>query len=146
MALSGDVVEEQRLGQRNDTLAWFWHIGTTNDEQGNEWMDEREWWSWLTSGPIHKALQVYTKAWMDRWKKKSHWSRMKQGGCSCGWSTIGTSRKEGKKEWTRGFERTCLLCLEAGVDVARMLNEAMDVYSRLCWAPMVHELIWTHLK
>ena len=25
LALSGDVVEEQRLGQRNDTLAWFWH-------------------------------------------------------------------------------------------------------------------------
>ena len=24
LALSGDVVEEQRLGQRNDTLAWFW--------------------------------------------------------------------------------------------------------------------------
>ena len=42
LALSGDVVEEQRLGQRNDTLAWFWHIGTTNDDQGNEWMDECE--------------------------------------------------------------------------------------------------------
>jgi len=40
IALSGDVVEEQRLGQRNDTLAWFWCIGTMNDEQGNEWMDE----------------------------------------------------------------------------------------------------------
>jgi len=42
LALSGDVVEEQRLGQRNDTLAWFWCIGTMNDEQGNEWMDECE--------------------------------------------------------------------------------------------------------
>jgi len=42
LALSGNVVEEQRLGQRNDTLAWFWNIGTTNDEQGNEWMDECE--------------------------------------------------------------------------------------------------------
>ena len=42
LALSGDVVEEQRLGQRNDTLAWFWRIGTTNDDQGNEWMDECE--------------------------------------------------------------------------------------------------------
>jgi len=42
LALSGDVVEEQRLGQRNDTLAWFWRIGTMNDEQGNEWMDECE--------------------------------------------------------------------------------------------------------
>ena len=42
LALSGDVVEEQRLGQRNDTLAWFWCIGTMNDEQGNEWIDECE--------------------------------------------------------------------------------------------------------
>jgi len=42
LALSGDVVEEQRLGQRNDTLAWFWRIGTTNKEQGNEWMNECE--------------------------------------------------------------------------------------------------------
>jgi len=40
LALSGDVVEEQRLGQRNDTLAWFWHIGLNNDEERNEWMDE----------------------------------------------------------------------------------------------------------
>jgi len=40
LSLSGDVVEEQRLGQRNDTLAWFWHIGLTNDEERNEWMDE----------------------------------------------------------------------------------------------------------
>jgi len=27
LALSGDVVEEQRLGQRNDTLAMVWCIG-----------------------------------------------------------------------------------------------------------------------
>ena len=24
--LSGDVAEEHRLGQRNEVLAWFWHI------------------------------------------------------------------------------------------------------------------------
>ena len=42
LALSSDVVEEQRLGQRKDALASFWCIGTTNDEQGNEWMDECE--------------------------------------------------------------------------------------------------------
>jgi len=42
---------------------------------------------------FHKALQVYrvnwlrAKAWMDSGKKKSHWSRTKQGGCTCGWTT-----------------------------------------------------------
>ena len=42
LKVSGDVTEEQRLGQRNDTIPWFWLIGTTNEEQGNEWMDECE--------------------------------------------------------------------------------------------------------
>lgn len=42
LKVSGDVTEEQRLGQRNDTIPWFWRIGTTNEEQGNEWMDECE--------------------------------------------------------------------------------------------------------
>jgi len=29
-------------GRGMNTLAWFWCIGTMNDEQGNEWMDECE--------------------------------------------------------------------------------------------------------
>src|SRR5882724_5729038 len=55
LALRGDVVEDQRLGQRNDTLAWFWHIGIINQEQGIEWMDERARSSWLTSSPVSLA-------------------------------------------------------------------------------------------
>lgn len=42
LSLSGDVVEEHRLGQRRDGLAWFWHIGMANEDQSNEWMDECE--------------------------------------------------------------------------------------------------------
>jgi hypothetical protein len=40
--VSGDVVEENRLGQRNDTLAWFWHIQAPNGDQGDQWMEECE--------------------------------------------------------------------------------------------------------
>jgi len=89
LALSGDVVEEQRLGQSNDTLAWFWHIGTTNDEQGmSGWMSVSD----EAGSPLvlfHNTLQkVYRVNWLRArhgWiggKKKSHWSRTKQGGCT----------------------------------------------------------------
>jgi len=40
--LSGDVAEEHRLGQRNEVLAWFWHIEAPNGEQGDQWMEECE--------------------------------------------------------------------------------------------------------
>src|SRR6266481_2309902 len=42
LTLSGDVVEENRLGQRSDVLAWFWHIGAPNGGQRDEWMEECE--------------------------------------------------------------------------------------------------------
>jgi hypothetical protein len=45
LSLSGDVIEEQRTGQRNDALPWFWRMGTANGDQGNPWMDECESWS-----------------------------------------------------------------------------------------------------
>src|SRR6266481_536980 len=42
LTLSGDVVEENRLGQRSNVLAWFWHIGAPNGDQRDEWMEECE--------------------------------------------------------------------------------------------------------
>jgi len=38
--LSADVVEPNRVGQRNDQLAWFWHLGQQNNEQNVGLMDE----------------------------------------------------------------------------------------------------------
>jgi hypothetical protein len=40
LQLSGDVLDPSRLGQRSDTLAWFWRPGTTNPDQDNSWMEE----------------------------------------------------------------------------------------------------------
>jgi hypothetical protein len=40
LQLSGDVLDPSRLGQRNDTLAWFWRLGTSNSDQDNSWMEE----------------------------------------------------------------------------------------------------------
>jgi hypothetical protein len=38
LKLSGDIVEENRVGQRNDKIAWFWRLGGGHD--GDEWMQE----------------------------------------------------------------------------------------------------------
>jgi pimeloyl-CoA synthetase len=40
LRMSGDVVEENRTGQRSDALAWFWHTGDVNLDQENNWMNE----------------------------------------------------------------------------------------------------------
>ena len=35
-----DVTMAKRYGQGNDTLAWFWHIGPSQDSLTGEWMEE----------------------------------------------------------------------------------------------------------
>jgi len=59
--------------------------------------------SGMKSSPISQDIQVYRVNWlrakarMDRWKEESHWSRMKHGGCTCGWNTIGKSGRRAKE-------------------------------------------------
>jgi hypothetical protein len=38
--MSGDVVEENRMGQRNDALAWFWRVDGAGHHPDNNWMNE----------------------------------------------------------------------------------------------------------
>jgi hypothetical protein len=40
LKLSGDLTEENRYGQRNDTLPWFWRLEGQTSEQSNTWMQE----------------------------------------------------------------------------------------------------------
>jgi hypothetical protein len=41
LKMSGDVTEEKRFGQRNDTLAWFWRLGGIGKKEENDsWMKE----------------------------------------------------------------------------------------------------------
>jgi len=112
--------EEQRLGQRKDALA---SVLVHRDNQwwaGNEWMDECEWWSGFISNScfnrhfnFNRVNLMSTKAWMDRWKEevtmvqnKTRWMPL--------WLVYHRKHlgRKSKKEWTRGFERTCLLYLE----------------------------------
>ena len=39
LKVSGDITQENRLGQRNDKLAWFWMVGGDLRED-NDWMEE----------------------------------------------------------------------------------------------------------
>jgi hypothetical protein len=43
LRMSGDVMEENRFGQRRDTLAWFWRMGPARDDTEGSWMDECEY-------------------------------------------------------------------------------------------------------
>lgn len=40
LAISGDIAEPNRVGQRLDELAWIWHHGARPSERGNDWMDQ----------------------------------------------------------------------------------------------------------
>jgi len=42
LRLSGDITEENRLGQRNETLPWFWRLDGKNVEETGAWMEECE--------------------------------------------------------------------------------------------------------
>jgi hypothetical protein len=44
MKMSGDIIEENRIGQRSDELAWFWRLNTSvSGQEQNERM--KECWS-----------------------------------------------------------------------------------------------------
>jgi hypothetical protein len=42
LKMSSDVVEENRVGQRNDKMAWFWSLGRDSLHNDEDWMDECE--------------------------------------------------------------------------------------------------------
>jgi hypothetical protein len=43
LKLSGDITEENRVGQRSDALPWFWRLDGQNMDQDDTWMQECEW-------------------------------------------------------------------------------------------------------
>ena len=42
LTLNGDITEENRFGQRNDVLPWFWRLDGQNADQQDVWMQECE--------------------------------------------------------------------------------------------------------
>src|SRR5882724_160816 len=103
LALSGDVVEEQRLGQRNELWCGFGTSGASiNSREMSGWMRASD----EAGSPLvlfHKALQVYRVNWlrakarMDNWQEEVTLVQNETRWMSCGWATIGTSGKEGQQ-------------------------------------------------
>jgi hypothetical protein len=52
---SADFLEENRYGQRNDKLAWFWRQGPDKADNNHGWMEERMCFSQVI---IYKNLQL----------------------------------------------------------------------------------------
>jgi hypothetical protein len=50
LKMSGDMVEENRVGQRNDKLAWFWKVGQGGGGEGSD--------SWLAECKCSKVLTI----------------------------------------------------------------------------------------
>jgi hypothetical protein len=42
LKMPGDIVEENRIGQRNDKIAWFWKLDASHAGDQDEWMKECE--------------------------------------------------------------------------------------------------------
>jgi hypothetical protein len=40
LKVNSDITEENRVGQRSDTLPWFWRLDGQNADQHNNWMQE----------------------------------------------------------------------------------------------------------
>jgi hypothetical protein len=40
LKLSGDITEENRVGQRSDVMPWFWRLDGQNADQHDTWMEE----------------------------------------------------------------------------------------------------------
>lgn len=45
LKMSQDIIEENRFGQRDDTLSWIWLMNRGRDNKGNEWINEGMFWS-----------------------------------------------------------------------------------------------------
>jgi hypothetical protein len=43
---SGDIVEENRIGQRSDALAWFWRLDEVGQDCNDDWMQECKFCFW----------------------------------------------------------------------------------------------------
>ncbi|KDQ60200.1 hypothetical protein JAAARDRAFT_126089, partial [Jaapia argillacea MUCL 33604] len=59
LKMSGDIVEENRLGQRSDTLPWFWRLDRNLEGQADDILDE-----------FHRVNWIRAKAQYTRWKEE----------------------------------------------------------------------------
>jgi hypothetical protein len=76
LGLSGDITKENRLGQRNDSLAWFWSVGR-DPNANNAWMTECMHLSFFfccfcfeVTCLVYRVNWLRAKARRDRWDEE----------------------------------------------------------------------------
>lgn len=74
MKMSGDVTEENRFGQRSETLAWFWRLseGLSGEDQSSPRMRECRLKPSLTSISLTTA-SVYRISWLRAKARYNRW-------------------------------------------------------------------------
>jgi hypothetical protein len=60
LKMSGDVVEENRVGQRNDALAWFWRLDGAGQHPNDNWMQECKLFNFMVLISLFECLQKST--------------------------------------------------------------------------------------
>ena len=76
LKLSADITEENRVGQRSDTLPWFWRLDVKNADQNDAWMQECGFLFILHMSIHLNCHLVYRVNWLrakaryDRWKEE----------------------------------------------------------------------------
>ena len=103
LRLSGDITEENRLGQQSDALPWFWRLDGKDAEEQSDWMQECKcyalWKSvlltflvyrvnWLRAqAPSERATEEllmvkHEMRWSVNWFQKQQTTWMARGGRS----------------------------------------------------------------
>jgi hypothetical protein len=78
LKMSSDIVEENRVGQRNDKLAWFWSLGRDSGQNDDDWMEEckPEYFTLLsffytdTKKLVYRVNWLRAKARLNRWEEE----------------------------------------------------------------------------
>jgi hypothetical protein len=75
LKMSGDVVEENRFGQRNDALAWFWRLDGLGQRANDAWMHECEYLKFNREfHPLNQNKTVYRVNWHRAKARYSRWA------------------------------------------------------------------------
>jgi hypothetical protein len=103
--MSGDIVEENRVGQRSEHLSWVWRVdcGATSDKKG--WEEESKFIDSymhhsadLATTKLNVSIGCVPKQDISAGKRKLSFLKMKWSGPSCGLNTkCGSGKTE--KRW-----------------------------------------------
>lgn len=131
LGVSGDIVEENRLGQRSETLAWFWRLGHGHSSNDNVWMNECKsipssphCTGMLTIVAVYRVTWLRSKARFTRWAEEVELVQNEMG-----WTEL----------WFKHQEQLWATRAQAYGDGRKPGHEAYAHKQRLMWADFYSE-------